>query len=128
MYDRSLAQDSLLNIKEALTTICERMVPVRSVDDFLLSPEGMLRLDAICMNLIALGEAVKGLDKITKGELLASHPEIYWSGIMRMRDKIAHHYFEIDAEVVFNTLQTDIPPLFPVIEKMLAEVSQGDIL
>ena len=78
MYDRSLAQDSLLNIKEALTTICERMVPVRSVDDFLLSPEGMLRLDAICMNLIALGEAVKGLDKITKGELLTSYPEIYW--------------------------------------------------
>ena len=104
------------------------MVPVRSVDDFLLSPEGMLRLDAICMNLIALGEAVKGLDKITKGELLTSHPEIYWSGIIRMREKIAHHYFEIDAEVVFNTLQTDIPPLFPVIEKMLAEVSQGDIL
>ena len=39
----------------------------------------MLRLDAICMNLIALGEAVKGLDKITRGELLPGYPEIEWS-------------------------------------------------
>ena len=65
----------------------------------------MLHLDAICMNLIALGEAVKGLDKITKGELLVRYPEIYWSGVMKMRDKIAHHYFEMDAEVVYKIVE-----------------------
>ena len=49
---------------------------------------GMLRLDAICMNLIVLGEAVKRLDKQTGGELLPKYPDIYWSGVKRMRDKI----------------------------------------
>ncbi len=83
------------------------------------TPGGVLRLDALCMNLIALGEAVKGLDKLTDGQLLCDYPEIYWQGIMKMRDKIAHHYFEIDADVVFKTLKEDIPPMLPVIDKMM---------
>lgn len=122
MYDRELALDSLANIEDALSMIIERSSVVHSPDDFLNSPDGMMRLDAICMNLIALGEAVKGLDKITKGELLSAYPEIYWSGVMRMRDKIAHHYFEIDAEVVFKTLKEDVPAIVPVIHKMMSNI------
>ena len=122
MYDRELALDSLANIEDALKMIIDRSSVVNTPDDFLISPDGMMRLDAICMNLIALGEAVKGLDKITKGELLKSFPEIYWSGVMRMRDKIAHHYFEIDAEVVYKTLKNDIPAMLPVVRKMMDSV------
>ena len=102
--------------------IQERRATVKTPEDFLYSSEGMMRLDAICMNLIALGEATKGLDKITKGELLLSYPEIYWSGVMRMRDKIAHHYFEIDTDVVFQTLEENIPPMLPIVDKMISDV------
>lgn len=122
MYKKELALDSLLNIESALETIVERAAFANTADDFLISPDGMLRLDAICMNLIALGEAVKGLDKITKGELLAKYPEIYWSGVMKMRDKIAHHYFEMDAEVVFKTLKEDIPMILPVIYRIKKDI------
>lgn len=94
--------------------ITQRAAVAATPDDFLLSPDGMLRLDAICINLIALDEAVKGLDKITRGELLPGYPEIYWSGVMKMRNKIAHHYFEMDAEVVFKTLKEDIPMMPPL--------------
>lgn len=123
MYNKELALDSLLNIESALETIVERAAFANTADDFLISPDGMLRLDAICMNLIALGEAVKGLDKITKGELLAKYPEIYWSGVMKMRDKIAHHYFEMDAEVVFKTLKEDIPMILPVIYRIKKDIN-----
>lgn len=119
MYDRELTLDSLANIEDALKMIIDRSSVVNTPDDFLISPDGMMRLDAICMNLIALGEAVKGLDKITKGELLILFPEIYWSGVMRMHDKIAHHYFEIDAEVVYKTLKNDIPAMLPVVRRMI---------
>lgn len=119
MYDRELTLDSLANIEDALKMIIDRSSVVNTPDDFLISPDGMMRLDAICMNLIVLGEAVKGLDKITKGELLILFPEIYWSGVMRMRDKIAHHYFEIDAEVVYKTLKNDIPAMLPVVRRMI---------
>lgn len=125
MYDKELALDSLFNIESALKTIIERAKVVPTPNHFLLSPDGMMRLDAICMNLIALGEAVKGLDKITKGQLLACYPQIYWGGIMRMRDKIAHHYFEMDAEVVFRTLQEDIPAVLPIIHRMIEEVKSS---
>lgn len=121
MFDKYLALESLRNIEDALKLILERASVVRKVDDFLCSPDGMLRLDAICMNLIALGETVKGFDKTTKGGFLQNYPDIYWNGVMRMRDKIAHHYFEIDAEVVFNTLVNDIPQMLPVIRKMIAD-------
>ena len=82
----------------------------------------MMRLDAICMNLIAIGEAAKNLDKITKSELFPLYPDIYWSGGMRMRDKIAHHYFEIDTDVVFQTIEEDIPQMLPVIDRMLNDL------
>ena len=76
------------------------------------------------MNLLAMGEAVKGLDKLTRGELLPKYPEIYWSGVMRMRDKIAHHYFEIDTDVVFRTVQEDIPQMVDTIDRMIADLSR----
>lgn len=43
---------------------------------------------------------------------------------MCMRDKIAHHYFEIDAEIVFRTIQEDIPKLKLVIDKMIIDISK----
>ena len=122
MFDREIALDSLVKIRTVIDTIAERVANVDNPNDFLCSPDGMLRLDAICMNLIALGEAVKGLDKQTHGELLPRYPEIYWSGVMRMRDKIAHHYFEIDTEVVFCTIEEDIPQMANVIDRMIVEL------
>ena len=124
-FDTEIAIANLRNIKKVLELINERRASVSSADDFLHSPDGMMRLDAICMNLIAIGEATKNLDKITKGELLVSYPEIYWNGVMRMRDKIAHHYFEIDTDVVFQTIEEDIPQMLPIIIKMLKDLDQA---
>ena len=70
MFDKELVSDSLQNIENALELIISRTSMIQTPNDFLCSPDGMLRLDAICMNLIALGETVKGLDKITHAELL----------------------------------------------------------
>ena len=122
MFDKELVMDSLHKISKAIDTIIERAAIVNAPDELLQSSSGMLRLDAICMNLIALGEAVKGLDKLTKGELLPRYPDIYWSGVMRMRDKIAHHYFEIDTDVVFRTIQEDIPQMKETVNKMIADM------
>jgi uncharacterized protein with HEPN domain len=105
-----------------LELITERVKVVKTPDDFLRSPGGMMRLDAICMNLIALGETVKGLDKQTNAQLLKNYPDVYWRGVMGMRDKISHHYFEIDTDVVFRTLEEDIPKMKPVVEKMIVDL------
>ena len=122
MYDKELVIDSLQKIKAMLDLITERAAGVSTPNDFLCSPGGMLRLDAICMNLIALGETVKGLDKLTNGQFLRNYPEVYWSGVMKMRDKISHHYFEIDSDVVFRTLQEDVPQMAIVVAKMIDDI------
>ena len=124
MFDREIVMDSLLKISKAIETILERASVVTDPNELLSSPGGMMRLDAICMNLIALGEAVKGLDKQTHGQLLSRYPEVYWSGVMRMRDKIAHHYVEIDTDVVFLTVQQDVPKMQEVINRIIADMSK----
>ena len=126
MFKRELALGCLKDIQKALTLMDERYAIVTHVNDFLCSPEGMLRLDALCMNLIALGESVKNLDKMTNGELLALYPEVYWKGIMRIRDKIAHHYFDIDAEIVLATLKKDISPLSRTIDRIIKDLKEDN--
>ena len=62
--------------------------------------------------------------KQTNGQLLINYPDVYWRGVMGMRDKISHHYFEIDTDVVFRTLEEDIPKMMPVVEKMIVDLSK----
>lgn len=122
MFDRKIVEDSLANILSVCNIVEQRSANITCGDDFAMSPSGMLRLDAVRMNLIAIGEAVKNLDKITHGELLSQYPQVYWNGVMRMRDKIAHHYFEVDADVVYRTIIEDIPILKNTIQQMLDEI------
>lgn len=77
MFDREIVMDNLRKIRKAIETIQERAAVVNDPNELLCSPNGVMRLDAICMNLIALGEAVKGLDKQTHGQLLPRYPEVY---------------------------------------------------
>ena len=59
----------------------------------------MEKLDAISMQLIAIGEALKNLDKITAESLLPNYSQIDWKKVKGMRDIISHHYFDIDSEL-----------------------------
>ena len=122
MFDGELVLNTLQQIDALIDIINQRTEKVDDVNDFLSSPSGMVLLDAVCMNLIALGEAVKNLDKVSNGELLPKYNQIQWGGIMRMRDKIAHHYFEVDAEVVLLTVKEDIPLVKTVIKRMIDEM------
>lgn len=70
MYDNALVHELLSQMLKLTQTISKRFVPISSPDDFNDSDEGMEKLDAICMQLIALGESVKNLDKVTEGSLL----------------------------------------------------------
>ena len=119
MYDRGLEKEILSQILKALDTVIQRFAPVKSLSDLTDSPAGMEKLDAICMQLIAIGEGLKNLDKITNNSLLPQYPEINWKGAKAMRDIISHHYFEIDAEIIFEVCQNKIKPLRNTIKKML---------
>jgi len=101
----------LKKLEQAVNRLQERTATIHSVDDFLLTPIGMEKLDAACMVLIAIGESVKNLDKITNGKLLPTYSAIPWKRVMGMRDVIAHHYFDVDADVVYSVIAKEIEPL-----------------
>ena len=107
----AMVYETLKNIDTAITRLQERTVQIHSADDFVLSPFGMEKLDAACMVIIALGEAVKTLDKLTNKELLPTYPSVNWKKVMGARDIMAHHYFVIDAEEVFSIIKNDLEPL-----------------
>ena len=78
MYDRELVLTILGQIYQAAQTILKRFEPVKTVNDFTDSPAGMEKLDSICMLLIAIGEALKNLDKTTNKSLLQCYPQVDW--------------------------------------------------
>ena len=122
MYDKSLVQDILNQILNASRTVQDRFIPIKSVSDFTNTPEGMEKLDAICMLVIAIGESLKNLDKITERSLLTRYSAVDWTGAMGMRDIITHHYFDIDAEQIFWVCEHQIRPLAETVKQMLDDM------
>ena len=74
------------------------------------------------MLLIAIGESIKGVDKISEKKLLSNYPEIDWKGVMGIRDILAHHYFDLDAEVVFDVVKTNIPQLHDTLQRIIQDL------
>ena len=123
MYDRELAIEILRQIYPAAQTILERFQPVKTVSDLTDSLAGMEKLDSLCMLLIAIGEALENLDKTTNSSLLRQFPQVDWKKAKGMRDIISHHYFETDAEVIYDVCKNHIPELAETINKMIRELS-----
>lgn len=119
---KGLSIDILKRIEDAIERLQERTKGIKSANDFLISPSGMEKLDATCMLLIAIGESLKSFDKITEKQILCKDESIPWSDIMGVRDIIAHHYFDIDAEEIFNIINNDLEPLAESIKNFIREM------
>ena len=74
-----------------------------------------LIFDAVRVRLIEIGEAVKALPS----ELLKSEPDLPWAEIARMRDQLAHRYFDTTHAIVSSTVVHDLPDLRQAIARLL---------
>ena len=84
---------------------------IMEANDYLTSPIGMEKMAASCMLIEAIGEGVKKIDKIVPGFLAEKSPKTQWKQIMGLRDHIAHGYFNIDADIIFDVAKNEIPTL-----------------
>lgn len=65
---------------------------------------------AVILNLVILGEAVTKL--LSQDETFAArHPQVPWRSMKGMRNRLAHGYFDINLDVVWDTVQTALPSL-----------------
>ena len=124
MYDKELVLEILRQIKAAADKILQRFQGIENPEFFVNSVAGNEKLDAICMQLIVLGEDLKNLDKVTNKELLAQYPQIDWRGAKAMRDVISHDYSNIDAEAVYFVCKEKVQPLKYTIEKIISDINQ----
>ncbi len=121
MYNKELVVEILKQILTSVSRIQRRMKTISSADDFLRSERNLEKLDSICMQLIALGESIKNLDKITGKSLLKNYPEFGWKKAMGMRDILSHHYFDLNNDIVFEVCVNEIPKLKKITKKILTE-------
>ena len=63
-----------------------------------------------------IGEASKNFSS----EFRNAHPELPWKEMARMRDRLVHHYFGVNYQVVWDTVVSDVSPLHGKIEALIA--------
>jgi len=95
-------QYCLESILEAIDRITEYTSGIKTADDF---DKDYRNFDATMMNFVVIGEMI---DKISD-EFKKKHPEIEWVKIKGFRNIVAHDYFGIDAEEVWQIIKTKIP-------------------
>lgn len=122
MPNTELVKEILTQVDTAINTIKFRFEPVDSIDYFLDTPQGQEKLDSLCMLFIAIGESLKNIDKVTDRQLLVKYNDVDWKAIKGMRDVLSHHYFDMNAEAIYNVCNDELDTLHSVIIKMLNEV------
>jgi uncharacterized protein with HEPN domain len=115
-----LLYKKLLDVDEALKKINGSFNKINKPEDFLKNQDSLDKLDAISMRLQAIGEVIKKVSKDFP-EILNKYPEVDWKGAINFRDKISHHYFDIDAEEIFNICKNHIPLLESAVKKILTD-------
>lgn len=84
---------------------------VSSVEDYYSTQTGMQLLAANCTLITAIGEGINRVNRLLPDFLSSQFPEIPWKAIVGMRNHIAHGYFELDADLVFDAVKEEIPAL-----------------
>jgi uncharacterized protein with HEPN domain len=70
---------------------------------------------AVEMNFIIIGESANQIP----AEVEEKYPEIPWNLMRAMRNRIVHVYFQIDEKLLWDTTHNDLPPLIPMLKKLL---------
>ena len=74
------------------------------------------------MSLVIIGEAAtKVMDRYAG--FVERHPELPWRNIRGMRNRIAHGYFDINLDVVWDTVQSALPELLDCLPGIIADAN-----
>ncbi len=81
-----------------------------------------MRFDALLHNLHVIGEAVKGLPE----DFRHGHSDLPWREIAGMRDVVAHAYFALDLDILWDAVQNDVPALRLRVKQILEQDERTD--
>ncbi len=112
-------KDPKLFLKHILESVqqIEEYVGGISREQFLASPQIQ---DAVMRRLAVIGEATKNLPN----DMREKYAQIPWNNIAGMRDMLIHEYFGVDTEMVWNTIEKDLPVFKTRVENILAALEE----
>lgn len=101
----------LLHIRDAIEKI-ESYMKKGTFSEFAKKD---LLFDAVVREIGIIGEAATNLSQ----DFIEKHPEIPWKEISGIRNKLIHDYWQLDLQVIWDTLHKDLPKLKEQIKKLL---------
>lgn len=108
------AREVQQRVRDILAAIAEIQKFTRGMDyETFRSDDRTIR--AVEINFIIIGESANHIPE----ELEETHSDIPWNLMRAIRNRVVHVYFSIDAKLLWETVQNDLPPLIPKLEKLL---------
>lgn len=108
---RHLFADYIQDILDAIDDI-DSFVSAIDFDEFAADKK---TVHAVVRCLEIIGEAAKNVPESVK----RNYPDVPWRRMAAMRDKLSHEYFGVDESIVWNVATEELPPLRPLIKKIL---------
>lgn len=109
--------DFLSDIQEAVRRIKAYTSPM-TYERFLADVKTQ---DAVIRNLEIIGEATRGLS----AQLRSKYPDVPWKGMAGVRDRLIHHYFGVNLDIVWDIVEIELPLLESQIEEILQDDEGG---
>jgi uncharacterized protein with HEPN domain len=123
MKEQPRLRNYLLHIEEAIEAI---FTYTNDIDETAFLQNRLVQ-DAVIRNFEVIGEASRNITQ-RYCEYAEQHPELGWSDMVAMRNRIAHGYFSIDLEIVWRTIERDLPELEENIIKLLEELENDETI
>ncbi len=106
----------LRHILEAIDRI-ERYTAGRTIEQLATDRQC---LDAVVWNLTVIGEAVRHVPD----SVFAVFPDVPWSQMRGIRNRIVHEYDRLDTEIIWNVVHNELPPLVSTLRRIMSEAAE----
>ena len=103
-------------VQDILDAIAEIRVFVADIG-FADFQNDLKTMRAVELNIIVIGEATNAIPE----DVQENHPQIAWQLMRGMRNRLVHTYFLISPQILWDTIQQDLPPVAESLEKILRE-------
>lgn len=109
-------EDDTVRIRHILEAAHEAIEFAKSRNRADLDTDRKLNLSLVRL-LEIIGEAARGISE----EFRDSHPDLPWNKMVGMRDRLIHGYFDVNLDIVWETVTQDLPSLIAQLEKIVAD-------
>ena len=111
-----MSRDELLYLED-IQKSCEKVLRFTKGMTYKKFVSDDLHFDAVLRNLEIIGEAVKNISDETRQK----YPQLKWRKIAGFRNIVAHEYFGVNEETVWDIVENEIPSLLGIVKAILQD-------